>query len=262
MSNTISMDPIWEAIRTDAVSWAAEEPALASYLHATIINHESLQSALGYLIATKLDCTALPSLVIRDLASEALESSMDAVRFDLRAVEQRDPACENMAMALLYFKGFLALQSYRVANYLWRQNRRPMAYFFQSQISQKFGVDIHPAATIGRGVMFDHASGIVIGETAVIEDQVSILHSVTLGGTGKVSGDRHPKIRRGVMIGAGSKVLGNIEVGECAQVAAGSVVLNPVPARAIVAGVPATVRGETTCTEPALSMKQLLNPLD
>ncbi|WP_298633022.1 serine O-acetyltransferase [uncultured Umboniibacter sp.] len=248
------IDSVWAEIQFSANAWASEEPSLASYLHATILKHNSLLSALSYHIASKLDCTALPALAIRELAEEALADQVDCIRLDLAAVHGRDPACDSKATAFLYFKGFLALQSYRVAHYLWVNNRHPMALFFQSQISHRLGVDIHPAAEIGMGVMFDHATGIVIGETAVIEDMVSILHSVTLGGTGKESDDRHPKIRYGVLVGAGAKVLGNIEVGACAQIAAGSVVLQDVEPRTVVAGVPATVRGESTCIEPAQTM--------
>ncbi len=253
-----SKDVVWQEMSKEAQIWSANEPALASYLHATIINHDNLASALSYVLAAKLESSALPALAIRDLVKEAIIDQLEYVREDLHAVHYRDPACDSKLSAFLYFKGFQALQAHRVSHTLWRSGRKPLAMFFQSQISQSFGVDIHPAAQVGCGVMFDHATGIVIGETAVIDDMVSILHSVTLGGTGKTSGDRHPKIGKGVMVGAGAKVLGNISIGACSRIAAGSVVLQSVPEKVVVAGVPATVRGATDCDQPALQMNQAL----
>lgn len=176
------------------------------------------------------------------------------MRADIQAVNERDSACCSLVTPLLYFKGFHALQAYRIAHWLWRQGRKPLALFLQNRISSVFAVDIHPAARIGKGIMFDHATGIVIGETAVVEDNVSIMQSVTLGGTGKEAGDRHPKVRKGVLISAGAKILGNIEVGECAKVGAGSVVLKDVPPRSTVAGVPARIIGENRCLQPSRDM--------
>ena len=224
----------WQKIQQEAQSMAAQEPMLASFFHSTILNHGDLRSALSFQLANKLDSTTMPAIALREVIELALRSEPEllaAVAADICAVQDRDPAVDLFSTPLLYLKGFHALQGYRVANWLWRQGRRSLALYLQNQISVVFGVDVHPAARIGKGIMFDHATGIVVGETAVIENDVSILQSVTLGGTGKESGDRHPKIREGVMIGAGAKVLGNIEVGVGAKIGAGSVVMNPVPPR-------------------------------
>ena len=194
------------------------------------------------------------------MAYETDPDLSQAARADLVAVNDRDPACSRYLQPILFFKGFQALQAYRVGHWLWKQGRKDMAYFVQMRISEAFGVDIHPAARLGRGIMIDHAHSIVIGETAVVGDNVSMLHSVTLGGTGKEDGDRHPKIGNGVMIGAGAKVLGNIRVGYCSRIAAGSVVLQDVPPCKTVAGVPARVVGEAGCDQPSVSMDQTLKP--
>lgn len=180
------------------------------------------------------------------------------MRADIRAITERDPAATRFSEPLLYFKGFHALQTHRVAHWLWSEGRRELALFLQSRASEVFGVDIHPAARIGKGILVDHATGVVVGETAVVEDNVSILHEVTLGGTGKDCGDRHPKVRHGVLIGAGAKILGNVEVGEGAKIGAGSVVLEDVPAHATVAGVPAKVVGIAEGDEPARTMDHRL----
>ncbi len=251
----------WQRIRQEALRLAGDEPMLASFFHSTILNHHSLKSALSYQLANRLDSPTVPAILIREIIEEALKSDTDilhAVVADLCAVQERDPAVEYFSTPLLYLKGFHAIQGYRVAHWLWHQQRRPLAMYLQSQISVVFGVDVHPAARIGKGIMFDHATGIVVGETAIIENDVSILQSVTLGGTGKECGDRHPKIREGVMIGAGAKVLGNIEVGAGAKVGAGSVVLEPVPAHTTVAGVPAKVVGKPASDKPSLDMNQNL----
>ena len=206
----------------------------------------------------------MPVELIRQTFAQILEDAPalgEAFRADLAAVVDRDPACQRAVDPLLYFKGFHALQTYRFAHALWHEGRRDFALYLQSQSSRAYGVDIHPAAQIGRGIMLDHATGIVVGETAVIGDQTSILHNVTLGGSGKEAGDRHPKIGCGVMIGAGAKILGNIRVGDCARVAAGSVVLKDVPARTTVAGVPAKVVGMAGCQEPARAMNQLFGSI-
>ncbi len=257
-----TVDPVWAATRTQAAALAEAEPMLASYLHATILNHERLSGALSYHLSHKIgggDLTPMSARQLIDEAYEADRSIGEAVRADMSAVFDRDPACRSFVQVLLYFKGFHALQTYRIAHWLWKEGREGMALFFQSLSSEKFGVDIHPAAKIGRGVMIDHATGVVIGETAVVEDDVSLLHGVTLGGTGKEQGDRHPKVRRGVLIGAGAKVLGNIEIGESARVASGSVVLQSVPARCTVAGVPAKTVACEECDQPSRSMNQLIN---
>lgn len=250
-------DRVWSMIKTTTAEHAEQEPILASFLHATILNHDLLEDALSYHLANKLDSPEASALLIREIIEEALEESKgigEAVRADIVATYERDSACDCLSTPLLFYKGFHALQAYRVAHWLWGKQRQPLALFFQNRISTAFSVDIHPAANIGKGIMLDHATGIVIGETAVIEDNVSIMQSVTLGGTGKDSGDRHPKIRRGVLIGAGSKILGNIEIGEGVHISSGSVVLKDVPAHKVVAGVPAQIIGDTVVAEPALDM--------
>ena len=251
------VDSLWDSIQTIARQQAEQEPVLASFFYATILNHHTLEAALSFHLANKLDSPALPAMLVREVIEEALtaDSSISkAVRADLMAVSERDSACCSLVTPFLYFKGFHALESYRIAHWLWNAGRRSLALFLQNRISSVFAVDIHPAAKIGKGIMFDHATGIVIGETAVVEDNVSIMQSVTLGGTGKEHGDRHPKVRSGVLISAGAKVLGNIEIGECAKIGAGSVVLTNIPARTTAAGVPAKVVGTTTCLQPARDM--------
>lgn len=258
----LPVDALWESIRSQTRKQAEQEPILASFLYATILNHASLEAALSFHLANKLDSPAMPAMLVREVIEQALADDPEisiAVRADLLAVNERDSACCSLVTPLLFYKGFHALQSYRVAHWLWRRGRNSLALFLQNRISSVFAVDIHPAAQIGKGIMFDHATGIVIGETAVVEDNVSIMQSVTLGGTGKEAGDRHPKVRKGVLISAGAKILGNIEIGECAKVGAGSVVLKSVPPRTTVAGVPARVVGEHTCNQPARDMDHQLN---
>jgi serine O-acetyltransferase len=220
-----------------------------------------MDHALSYQIARKLSDVELRAMSAREIAEQAYEadpSLLDAAEADLKAVFERDPACKGYLQPFLYFKGFLALQTYRVAHWLWRQGREPMALYLQSRMSELAQVDIHPAAKIGSGIFVDHGTGIVIGETAVVADDVSILHGVTLGGTGAQRGDRHPKIGKGVLIGAGASVLGNIEIGDYAKIASGSVVLRPVPSGCTAAGVPARVVNCPTCEEPARSMDHTL----
>jgi serine O-acetyltransferase len=258
-------DPIWSALRTQASELAESEPSLASLAHATILNHDQLEDALSYHLARKIGSEELSAMQAREIFDEALSSEDDigeAVRADLSAVFERDPACHSYIQAFLFFKGFHALQCHRIAHWLWLKNRTPLAQLLQSRVSELFAVDIHPAARIGRGIMIDHATGIVIGETAVIEDDVSVLHGVTLGGSGKEKGDRHPKIRRGVLLSAGATILGNIEIGEYSRVGAGSVVLRPVPANCTVAGVPARVIGCAGSERPSQTMDQLIDPFE
>jgi serine O-acetyltransferase len=246
-------------MREEAQVKAAGEPILGSYFHATILNHQTFGSALSFRLASKLDNPMLPTMLIRDVIKEAAADDPNILRaaeIDMLATYSRDPACTDLSTPFLFYKGFHALQAHRVAHWLWNQGRQTLAQFFQNQMSVTMGIDFHPAARIGSGIMLDHATGIVVGETAVIEDDVSILHSVTLGGTGKQSGDRHPKIRRGVLLAAGCKVIGNIEVGEGAKVGAGSVVLEDVPPHATVAGVPAKIVGRGQQTVPAHEMDQ------
>lgn len=257
----LSGDQTWARMRVEAASAAAQEPSLASFLHATILNHESFEAALSYRLAQKLSDAEMSSMLWREVCAEAFASEpyiVEAALHDLRAVFHRDPASHEFMQPFLYFKGYLSLQAQRVANWLWRHDRRALALYLQSRMSELFAVDIHPAVKIGKGVFMDHATGIVIGETALVEDDVSILQNVTLGGTGKVEGDRHPKIRRGALISVGAKVLGNIEVGEHAKVAAGSVVLKDVKAHCTVAGVPAKPVG-ACAGKPAETMDQSFN---
>lgn len=252
---------LWRDIQEEARREAAKEPFLASFYHSTIISHANLKSALSYLLANKLADEVMPSITLRELLEQAMDadaSIIEGVCEDILAVKSRDPAVGLASTVLLYLKGFHALQAYRVAHWLWGQGRKSMALYLQSRISSVFQVDIHPAASIGFGVMLDHATGIVIGETCVIENDVSILQNVTLGGTGKETGDRHPKIREGVLIAAGANIFGNIEVGKGAKVGGGSVVLDSVPCHTTVVGVPARVVGTSGCDKPALDMNQTI----
>ncbi|RRD49556.1 serine O-acetyltransferase [Arachnia propionica] len=254
-------DLIWETIREECSRAASSEPLLAGFLSHVVLSQPNLETALAYILAAKLDNATLPALSLRDIILDVLreeECIQHAIRADLQAVVTRDPAAPGYANPLLYFKGFHSIQAYRVAHSYWMRDRRPLALYLQSRISEVFAVDIHPAARIGKGIMFDHATSVVIGETAVVEDDFSMLHEVTLGGSGKEGGDRHPKIGRGVMIGAGAKVLGNIRVGEGAKIGAGSVVLKDVPPHTTVAGVPAKVVSVPSAALPALDMDQCL----
>ncbi|MDR9393565.1 serine O-acetyltransferase [Roseovarius sp. SYSU LYC5161] len=255
------LDPVWARIKTEAEQSINDEPLLGGLVHSSILHHQTLESALAYRISLKLASTEMPEQILREICDMAYDQDNSigiAARADIVAVNDRDPACDRFILPMLFFKGFQAIQAYRVANWLWRQGRRDLARFFQMRCSEVFGVDIHPAAKIGKGIMIDHAHSIVIGETAVVGDNVSMLHSVTLGGTGKEEEDRHPKIGDGVLIGAGAKVLGNIKVGNCSRVAAGSVVLADVPPCKTVAGVPAKIVGEAGCDQPSVAMDQLL----
>jgi serine O-acetyltransferase len=253
---------VWQAVKKEAREHAEREPMLASFYHATIIKHDNLASALSYILANKLSTPSMPSMAVREVIEEVYANDAcvtESAACDICATVERDPAVELYSTPLLYLKGFHALQGFRVANWLWRQGRKELATYLQNQISVTCQVDVHPAACIGRGIMFDHATGIVIGETAVIEDDVSILQDVTLGGTGKEGGDRHPKVRTGVMIGAGAKILGNIDIGEGAKIGSCSVVLNPVPPHTTVAGVPAKIVGRPSSHMPSLDMDQEFN---
>ena len=254
-------DALFARILADAEEAVRREPDLAGFLFANVLHHETLERAIIHRVAARLDHPDLGADAIVHAYSGVIASDpsiVDAFRADILAVFDRDPACTRLIEPLLYFKGFHALQTHRLAHALLRSGRRDFAYYLQSRASAVFQVDIKPGAKFGRGVFLDHATGLVVGETAVVEDDVSILQGVTLGGTGKEIGDRHPKIRRGVLISAGAKVLGNIEVGHCARVAAGSVVLSPVPHNTTVAGVPAKVVGAAGCAEPGRTMDQIL----
>jgi serine O-acetyltransferase len=254
-------DPLFARIRQEAEEAMRREPELATFLVTNVLNHDSLESSVAHRVASRLDHRDLSAAVIRQTFTEAIHrdpSIGEAFRADIMAVADRDPACLRMMEPLLYFKGFHGLQAYRLSHWLLKAGKRDFALSLQSLVSATFGVDINPAARIGKSIFLDHATGLVVGETAVIEDNVSILQDVTLGGTGKETGDRHPKIRHGVLIGAGAKILGNIEIGYCARVASGSVVLAPVPHNKTVAGVPARIVGEAGCAEPARDMNQIL----
>lgn len=256
-----SVDPIWSTLRKEAEDLAGREAALASFVHATILKHARLEDALSYHLAKKIGGDDVSPMLAREIFEEAITADVNigvAVRADLSAVFERDPACHSYVEAFLFFKGFHALESYRIAHWLWKQKRDGLALFFQSRISELFDVDIHPAAVLGRGIMIDHATGVVIGETAVVEDDVSMLHGVTLGGTGKETGDRHPKIRRGVLLSMGAKVLGNIEVGEYSRIGAGSVVLKSVPAGCTAVGVPAKLVNCHGPERPSQEMDQVI----
>lgn len=255
------IDPIWSSIRDEAMEAVSRDPLLAAFLYATILNQDSLEDAVMHRLAERLGHQDLGADLIRQTFKAMLDDNAEwanILRVDIQAYYDRDPACDRFLMPVLYFKGFHAIQTYRLAHWLWNRGRRDFALYLQSRSSSIFQTDIHPASKMGKGIFIDHATGLVVGETAVIEDDVSILHGVTLGGTGKAGGDRHPKIRHGVLIGAGAKILGNIEVGHCSKIAAGSVVLSPVPNNKTVAGVPARVVGETGCKEPSRQMDQFL----
>jgi serine O-acetyltransferase len=255
------VDPVWARIRREAEEVVRREPELATFIYLTLLHHDTLEAAIVHRLSERLAHADVSGDVIRQAYAEALQDDPiigESFRADIAAVMDRDPATHRLLEPVLYYKGFHALQAHRLAHWLWNKGRKDFALYLQSRSSSVFQVDIHPAARIGRGIFLDHATGVVVGETAVIEDDVSMLHGVTLGGTGKEHEDRHPKIRRGVMIGAGAKILGNIEVGHCARVAAGSVVVKPVPHNVTVAGVPAKVVGTAGCAEPSRFMDQML----
>src|SRR5215475_9582258 len=258
------VDPVWTRIRREAEAVARAEPEIASFIYSSILHHDTLEAAVVHRLAERLDHPDVSGELIRQAYADALEDNPkigEAFRADLVAVFDRDPATNRFIEPVLYFKGFHAIETHRLAHWLWNKGRKDFAYYLQSRASSALQSDINPAARIGRGIFLDHATGLVVGETAVIEDDVSILHGVTLGGTGKESGDRHPKIRHGVLIGAGATILGNIEVGHCARIASGSVVVHSVPHNVTVAGVPAKIVGEAGCAEPSRTMDQMINAL-
>ncbi|MFC3626542.1 serine O-acetyltransferase [Vogesella amnigena] len=255
----VNSDPLWSSILQEAEQAARDEPLLASFLHMTVLRHGTLEDVLAFHLSSKLASPVMDARALLELFREAYAADsgiIEAARADITACFERDPACDSYSTPLLYFKGFHAIQSQRITHWLWQQGRKTLAYFLQNRISEVMGADIHPAARIGHGVMLDHGTGVVVGETAVIGNNVSMLHGVTLGGSGKERGDRHPKIGDGVMLGAGASVLGNIRVGECAKVGAGSVVLDDVPAHTTVVGVPAKVVAQLCPGTPALDMDQ------
>ena len=247
------VDPVWARIRSEAEDVARREPELATFIYENILHHDALEAAIAHRVSQRLAHADVSADLIRQAYDDALEDQRtlgEAFRADIIATVDRDPATSRFIEPVLYYKGFHAIQTHRLAHWLYGKGRKDFALYLQSRASSVFQCDINPAAKIGRGIFLDHATGLVVGETAVIEDDVSILHDVTLGGTGKEHEDRHPKIRRGVMIGAGAKILGNIEVGHCARIAAGSVVIKPVPNNVTVAGVPAKVVGKLVARSP------------
>jgi serine O-acetyltransferase len=254
------VDPVWARIRDEAEEIARREPELATFIYENVLHHDALEAAVIHRVSERLGNADISGDLIRQAYNDALDNEPvlgEIFRADIVAVVDRDPATSRFIEPVLYYKGFHAIQTHRLAHWLNRKGRKDFALYLQSRASAVFQCDINPAARIGRGIFLDHATGLV-GETAVIDDDVSILHDVTLGGTGKEHEDRHPKIRRGVMIGAGAKILGNIEVGQCARIAAGSVVIKAVPNNVTVAGVPAKVVGEAGCPEPSRAMDQML----
>lgn len=256
-----SVDPVWDAVMAGARQIVAGEPALSNLVYSSVLNHSRFEDALAHRLAARLDHSDVSADLIRQAFEDALELRPEIgaeARADLAATLERDPACHKAVDAFLYFKGYQAIQTHRFASALWHSGRRDLALYLQSRSSQVFQVDINPAARIGKGIMLDHATGFVVGETAVIGDHVSILQGVTLGGTGKSEEDRHPKIGNGVLIGAGAIVLGNIKVGECARIGAGSVVVKEVPPRVTVAGVPARIIGEAGVAQPSSVMDHVV----
>ncbi len=257
-----TVDPVWTQIRQEGLDALKHEPLLGGLIHASVLHHSNLEDALAFRFAQKLASGEMSGQLMREIADDAYRSDArlgERARADIAAVLERDPACHRFLQPLLYFKGFQAIQAYRVAHWLWVSGRKDLAYFVQMRVSELFGVDIHPAAKVGQGIMIDHAHSIVIGETAVVGDNVSMLHAVTLGGTGKEDDIRHPNIGNGVLIGAGAKVLGNLKIGNCSRIAAGSVVLRDVPENTTVAGVPAKIVGKAGCAQPSLTMNQGLD---
>ncbi|MFN0194198.1 MAG: serine O-acetyltransferase [Aestuariivirga sp.] len=258
------LDPVWDRIRSEAEEITRREPALGGFIFSSVLNHDSFEKALSHRLAQRLGTTDIGGDLVLQAFEDALEAEPEigfAARADIIATFERDPACHRYVDPLLYFKGYQSIQTHRMAHRLWHLGRKDFAYYLQSRTSIVSSMDIHPSARIGKGIMVDHGHDIVIGETALIEDNVSIMQGVTLGGTGKEAGDRHPKIRQGVLIGAGAKILGNIEIGTCSRVAACSVVLHDVPPNRTVAGVPAKVVGYAGCAEPALAMDHQVEPV-
>ena len=254
------LDPVWARIREEADAIVRSEPEIGTFIYSSILHHDTLETAVIHRVAERLDHADVSGELIRQAYLDALEAEPkigEAFRADIVAVFDRDPATDRFIEPVLYYKGFHAIQTHRLAHWLWNQDRKDFAYYLQSRSSAVFQCDIHPAAKVGRGIFLDHATGLVVGETASIGDNVSMLHDVTLGGTGKDHGDRHPKIADGVLIGAGAKIIGNIEIGHCSRVAAGSVVLKAVPHNVTVAGIPAKIVGDSPCEEPSRTMDHM-----
>ena len=256
------VDPVWARMRGEAEDIARREPELATFIYENVLHHDTLEAAVVHRVSERLGNADVSGDLIRQAYGDALDDQPvlgEIFRADIVATFDRDPATTRLIEPVLYYKGFHAIQTHRLAHWLFGKGRKDFALYLQSRSSAAFQCDINPAAKIGRGIFLDHATGLVVGETATIDDDVSILHDVTLGGTGKEHEDRHPKIRHGVMISAGAKILGNIEIGHCARIAAGSVVIKPVPNNVTVAGVPARIVGEAGCPEPSRAMDQMLS---
>jgi serine O-acetyltransferase len=254
-------DTVWNQLREEAEKTAENEKLLSSFLEEVILSQTSLDGAISFLLAQKLVCQNIPMITLFNLFTQIAQEDKvfrDAIRTDLRAISDRDPASNGILAPFLYYKGFHSLTAFRFAHNLWNSNRTCLALFLQSLISERFAVDIHPAAQIGKGILIDHATCLVIGETARVGNNVSILHDVTLGGTGKEKGDRHPKVSAGVLIGAGAKILGNVRIGIGAKIGAGSVVLEDVPNHCSAVGVPAKIVGKCLFDQPALCMDHQL----
>ncbi len=260
-ANLAVVDPVWAALRSEAEQIVESDPTLSSFVYSAILNQDSLESAIMHRIAERLHHEDVSSDLIRqtfEMMYKVCPEWSDIVRVDIAAVFDRDPACERLIEPILYFKGFHAIQTHRLAHWCWHHGRKDFALYLQSRSSSIFQTDINPQAVLGKGLFIDHATGLVVGATAVVGDDVSILHGVTLGGTGKEGGDRHPKVKNGVLIGAGAKILGNVTIGQCSRVAAGSLVLKDVAEKVTVAGVPARVVGVAGCSQPSRSMDQIL----
>jgi serine O-acetyltransferase len=251
----------WELVREKAAETAQREPAVSRLLKSLVINHPDFESALAALLANQCLFTHEEIHLHRTIAETLRKNGRIAeyATHDLVAIAEKDPAARDLLEPFLFYKGYQALELHRIGHQLWLDGQRYLAYYIQSRVSQLFGVDIHPAAYIGKGIFLDHATGLVVGETAIIEDNVSILHGVTLGGTGKETGKRHPTICKDCLLGAHATVLGNITVGEGSVIGAGSVVLHSVPAHSVAAGVPATNKGHIAIADPSNSMDQIFD---
>lgn len=260
-SEVIGLDPVWKAVCDEAREIIHNDTSMSGFIFGNILNQKSLEDAVVQRICERLNQPEFSADMIRGVFREMREDWpqwAEIMRVDIAAVYDRDPACTRFIEPILYFKGFHALQTHRLAHWAWHNGRKDFALYIQSRVSQVFQIDINPQSKFGRGIFIDHGTGIVVGATAVIGDDVSILQGVTLGGTGKEEGDRHPKVKNGVLVGAGAIVLGNIEVGECSRVAAGALVVKPVPPKTTVAGVPARVVGVAGCSQPSRTMHQIL----
>jgi len=254
--------PVWLLIIEEAKLSIAKEPLLSEFYQRTILDHSDLNSSLSYNLANQLSGSAIPPATVEKLILDVLKADpgiTDSVSLDIIASFERDPACDKHLTPLLYFKGFQAMQLHRISHWYWCNGRAALALFLQSQVAEVFAVDIHPGARMGSGIMIDHATGLVVGETAIVGDNASILHSVTLGGSGRGEGGRHPEVGSGVMISAGAKIIGNIKIGDGVKVGAGSLVIESIPPHVTVVGVPAKIIGAPLEGTPSFDMNQNLD---